>query len=184
MNHKLSLIAAVAATLASACATPLPPPPVKVEPTPTELRLVAMGANVQTLLMQLNSLEQSRQAMAEPPKSVAEQLPADHALMRPVSLTWRGDARVVLERLAKQANLSFGTKGVSGTVPMVKVDVKGQPLAGVLENVGMQVGGVADLVFVEGPVPMIEMRYRGKGNDTAAEEATKTAAESKSGALE
>lgn len=175
VNNKHSLLAAaVAASLLSACATPLPPP-VEAKPSPTELRLIAMGEKVQTLLTQLNSLEQSRQAMAEPPKSIAEQLPSDHPLMRPVTLTWRGDARIVLSRLVAQADLTFGTKGVSGTVPTVKVDVKDKPLATVLENVGMQIGGVADLAYVEGAVPMVEMRYRGKGNETAAQEAVAAA---------
>lgn len=166
MKNKLSLLAA--AVLVSACATNPPPPPAPAGPSSTELRLTAIGDNTQRLLTQLVSLEQSRQAMSEPPKSIVEQLPADHPLMRKVTLTWRGDARVVLERLASQANLSVGFKGVSGTAPMVVVDFNNKPLAAVLENIGMQMGGVADLAYVDGEVPLIELRYRGQANASVA----------------
>lgn len=151
-------------TLLAGCASNPAPPPAPAGPTEFEQRLSRMSADVRGLLTQLNTLEHSRQQLSASPKPVHQDLPQDHTLRRPVTLTWKGDVRVVLSRLAEQADLKFATLGTTPVTLIVGIDVHGAELGAVLERVATQIGGVADIVFVEdkgGAQGAIELRYRG-----------------------
>ncbi len=157
---KLLSVAAIAVLLTACATTNTPPPPEMAKPTPIDVRLGEMSADVRAMLIQLNSLEQSRQRMAAPPKSIAEELPADHILMRRVSLTMRGEAVAAIQRVATQVGMSSAVIGVSPVQSLVFIDAVNEPLARVLEDIGMQLGNVAEIAYVERD-NSIELRYKG-----------------------
>ncbi|WP_029000943.1 DotD/TraH family lipoprotein [Azohydromonas australica] len=58
---------------------------------------------------------------------------------QPVTLTWRGDAAELLRRLARDRGLGFASAGVRLPLP-VKLSVKDEPFAGVLQLLRAQIG--------------------------------------------
>lgn len=164
ITPKIQSIAMLVAALSiTACATTAPPVQ-QVEPGPSaiDLRIDAMAQNVTRVLTELSALEQSRQNLPAPPQSAAENLPADHPLMTPVTLAWSGDARHALARLGHQAGIAVSVEGISPVMPLVKIDVQAAPLARVLENVGMQVGRVADIRYNESE-KLLVLAFRQQG---------------------
>lgn len=58
---------------------------------------------------------------------------------QPVTLTWRGDAAELLRRLARDRGLGFASAGVRLPLP-VRLSVKDEPFAGVLQLLRAQIG--------------------------------------------
>lgn len=58
---------------------------------------------------------------------------------QPVTLSWRGDAAELLRRLARDRGLNFASAGVRLPLP-VKLNVRNEPFAGVLQLLRAQIG--------------------------------------------
>lgn len=157
---RLSILAALLPAVLLGCASTTPKQS-ETDAAPVskvDQRINKSAENVERLLTELVMLERSRAGGAEF-KSPSEVLPADDPLQKRASLVWKGDVRIVVQRLAGLAGLGFAVVGKSPTTLVAQVEARDRPLANILESVGTQIGENADLVYrrSEG---VIELRFR------------------------
>lgn len=75
-----------------------------------------------------------------------------------ISVSWQGDASVLLAEVAKQRGLKFRVTGPTPRMPIfVFVDVNGMPYLDFLRDVGLQFGQRAHVVLGD---ESLEIRYR------------------------
>ena len=160
---KFAIATAVVAAL-SGCATEIGPVQTEVQASAIDMQLDQMTRRVETLLGQLTALEQNRQRLPAPLPSVVETLPKDHPLMRPVSLTWQGDGVAAVRRVAAQAGLLTAVVGQSVVMPNVAISANNEPLAKVLDDLSVKMGGrLVELAYIDGE-NLIEIRFLGSAN--------------------
>tara|TARA_B100000508_G_C11452796_1_gene275045 strand:+ start:442 stop:822 length:381 start_codon:yes stop_codon:yes gene_type:complete len=84
---------------------------------------------------------------------------APSELRRAVTLSWVGPVEQVTKLLADRASYTFLEIGNAPPVPLVvTVDAQNQPVIEVLRNLGLQLGGRAD-IKVDGVRKVVELHY-------------------------
>ncbi|RKP47574.1 hypothetical protein D7S89_15215 [Trinickia fusca] len=73
-----------------------------------------------------------------------------------MTVQWRGDAPEVLRKIAEAKGLQFSVSGRAVPLP-VSIDATNTSFVQVLENIGTQLGGRADVVL---KADALELRYR------------------------
>ncbi len=160
---KFVIASAVVAALAG-CATGHGSVQTEAQASAIDMQLDQMTRRVETLLGQLTALEQNRQRLPTPPQSVAETLPKDHPLMHPVSLIWQGNGVTAVQRVASQAGVRTAVVGQSVVMPNVVINARNEPLAKVLEDLSVKMGGrLVELAYIDGE-NLIEVRFLGAAN--------------------
>lgn len=124
-----------AAALAGCASTP--------KETPTAATPAEAQALVDAQIMEAAAKIQRAQAELFQAAALNEAVPPQPADIRddgqPVTLSWRGDAAELLRRLARDRGLNFASAGVRLPLP-VKISVRNEPFAGVLQLLRAQIG--------------------------------------------
>lgn len=103
------------------------------------------------MMVDLSSLS----AASAPQKEKTDAKPADGNGL--VTISWNGDAKPLVERLAKLKGYRFLVTGKPYMAVPVAIEAKAKPLMDVLADIGAQMGKRADLVLKDG---VLELRYR------------------------
>lgn len=139
---RTTLPIALLSLLIAGCQTPAMSVPAKVDPTAAKL-----DSAIQT---------PSKAATVGP-----EVLATAPTYSPKVTVSYLGDARLLLEETAKSNGMSFTVTGPLPQLPIfVQINVKDVPLESFLEQVARQLSQRADVVLRNGR-KTIELRYRG-----------------------
>lgn len=122
--------------------------------------LVTDAEEIRNLLRELTHLERSRQLVPQISKDPAAGLNSEDPLAQRVTIEWRGEASLVLKRVADVAGWRFARVGSAPFSAEVRVKAVQTPLINVLEDVGMQLGNQADIVINKSS-KTIELKVRG-----------------------
>jgi defect in organelle trafficking protein DotD len=155
MRHlpKFVLTACILMGLA-ACTTPADPQLV-AEPDNVTLRLAQAADRAANALDSLAAIEQVRTPTDLPP--LADGAPPE--LRRSVTVNWIGAVEPLVKQLADRASYEFTTSGnPPETAIVTSVNVRNQPVIETLRDVGLQLGGRAQLK-VDANLKVIELSY-------------------------
>lgn len=107
----------------------------------------------------LAQVERARTEPAPPSLDVTG-LPAE--LRRPATMTWSGPGAEAARETAGLIGYDFRIVGnAPGSPPMVNVNARDVPVAKILEDIGLQVQGIAQVV-VDANTKRVEFRYVGQ----------------------
>ena len=135
-------------------------------PTPREPQVVSSPDKVSLMLAEAadkasNALEALAAVEQERSPAVAVQ-PIHNAppeLRRAITLTWVGPADQITKLIADRASYTFLAIGNAPPVPLVvNVDVQNRPVVEVLRDLGLQLGGRAD-IKVDATRQVVELHY-------------------------
>ena len=145
--HAKFVSALTTAVLLGACATPPPPPPPPPKDPVASQIDVLMSAPAPSPLIRRN---------------LGPETPVPKPIYTPsVTLSYLGDARILLDEAARANGMTFAVSGPQPHLPIfVQVHVKDVPMEAFLENVALQLSQRADLHFRKGR-KTLELRYRG-----------------------
>lgn len=140
----------------SACATPPDDTPQLVaSPDRVSLMLAEAADKASTALETLAAVEYAR--TPDVAVSPVDNAPAE--LRRAITVNWVGPAEPILKKLAERASYGFMAIGQPPSVPLVvTIDAENRPVIDVLRDLGLQLGGRAD-VKVDGTRGMVELHY-------------------------
>lgn len=158
------LVAFAALLGLSACANQ-PKPQLVVEPENVTMRLAQAADRASSALDTLASIEQTRTPTDLPP--LAANAPPE--LRRSVTVNWIGPIAPIAKQLADRASYRFDITGnVPETPVIVSMNVRSQPVIEGLRDLGLQLGGRAELK-VDASQRVIELHYAGiqTGEDLA-----------------
>lgn len=140
----------------AACGNP-PKPQLVVEPENVTMRLAQAADRASNALDTLASIEQVRTPTDLPP--LAASAPAE--LRRSVTVNWIGPIEPIAKQLADRASYRFDVTGnVPETPVIVSMNVRNQPVIEGLRDLGLQLGGRAELK-VDANLHRIELHYAG-----------------------
>jgi defect-in-organelle-trafficking protein DotD len=150
---KTIFCAAIALSL-GACVKPGNPQLV-AEPDNVTLRLANAADRAANALDTLASIEQVRTPTDLPP--LAEGAPAE--LRRSITVNWIGPVEPLVKQLADRASYTLNVTGNKPeTAIVVTIDVRNQPVIETLRDVGLQLGGRAELK-VDANLKIVELSY-------------------------
>jgi len=131
MKFKLSLIAVAACCLFNGCSTA---PVVKQDPIDVEVeqKIADAARKIQMAQAQLSQGGAVTLVVFKAPERIA-------SAQSLVSVRWKGDARPLLAKLAKDNGLTLKSSGVSLPLPII-VNAKGEAFASVLSRIRRQIG--------------------------------------------
>jgi defect-in-organelle-trafficking protein DotD len=130
-------------------------PQVVSSPDKVSLMLAEAADKASNALETLAAVEQEK----SPAVAVQPIHNAPPELRRSVTLTWAGPAEQVARLLSDRASYTFLIIGNAPPVPLVvNVDVQNQPVIEVLRDLGLQLGGRAD-IKVDGARKVVELHY-------------------------
>ena len=139
----------------SACAKNPPQPQLVAEPDSITLRLAQAADRAANALDTLAAVEQVRTPSDLPP--LAAGAPAE--LRRSVTVNWIGPVEPLAKQLADRASYKFV---ISGNAPetsiIVSMNARNQPVIEALRDVGLQLGGRAELK-VDANLKTVELSY-------------------------
>lgn len=146
LTQKVIVIAACVGA-ASGCSTPAPAP---IDTTATMLDM-KLNKSAQKIEQMLVDVSRAGALSAAAPKAGRVEVSGDA-----VTVVWHGDAPGVLRKLAEAKGLKFAIMGRSAPIP-VAIEAVNTPFVTVLENIGTQLGGRADVVLKS---DALEIHYR------------------------
>lgn len=142
--------------LASCAASPPPSAPPPIDQVVVD-RLGEAASKAADALRFLSEIERSR----SPGPRVAEidltVVPTE--LVQPLSLSWVGPVRPVVELLADKAGYRFLAVGHAPKVPLiVSITATREPIVKIIQDLGLQVSVKADVV-IDAAAKTVELRY-------------------------
>lgn len=150
-----SLFIAAFAVFIAGCANNDPKPQLVVEPENVTMRLAQAADRATNALDTLAAIEQVRTPTDLPPLAAG----APPELRRSVTVNWIGPAAPIAKQLADRASYRFDVTGNTPEVPViVNLNVRNQPLIESLRDLGLQLGGRAELK-VDANLRVIELSY-------------------------
>jgi defect-in-organelle-trafficking protein DotD len=166
MRLSTRLLFVVFACGLTACTDNMPKPQLVVEPENVTMRLAAAADKASSALDQLAAIEQNRTPTDLPP--LASSAPPE--LRRSITVNWIGPVEPIAKQLADRASYQFNITGNKPETPViVSLNVRNQPVIESLRDVGLQLGGRAELK-VDPNLKVIELNYANiqVGEDIAA----------------
>ena len=164
MVRQLMLLLGLSTLSLGACTTPKPfshgvfdraKPQMVAQPDTVTAMLADSADRVSKSLETLAAVEYAK----TPNVSVAPIGNAPQTLQRAITVNWVGPVDQVTQMLADRASYSFNIIGTPPAVPViVSIDVENTPVIEVLRDVGLQLGGRAD-VRVNGETQSVEIHY-------------------------
>jgi defect-in-organelle-trafficking protein DotD len=132
-----------------------PKPQLVVEPENVTMRLAAAADRASSALDSLAAIEQTRTPTDLPP--LAPSAPPE--LRRSITVNWIGPVEPIAKQLADRASYQFNITGNKPETPViVSMNVRNQPVIESLRDIGLQLGGRADLK-VDPNLKVIELSY-------------------------
>ena len=158
MMLKMTLLSLISLTLA-ACATgqsvPMQDPQVVASPDRVSAMLADAADKASNALQTLAAVEQAK----SPPADLARLDNAPIELRRAVTVSWVGPVDKITKTLADRASYTFDTYGDVPPVPIVvNIDVENKPIIDVLRDIGLQLGGRAN-IRVDSNRRAVELHY-------------------------
>ena len=134
-----------------------PKPQLVVEPENVTMRLAQAADRASNALDTLASIEQVRTPTDLPPLAAS----APPELRRSVTVNWIGPIEPIAKQLADRASYRFDVTGNMPETPViVSMNVRNQPVIEGLRDLGLQLGGRAELK-VDANLHRIELHYAG-----------------------
>lgn len=148
----------------AACETAMPKPQLVVEPENVTMRLAQAADRASNALDTLAAIEQVRTPTDLPPLAAS----APPELRRSVTVNWIGPAEPIAKQLADRASYVLKVTGnVPETPVIVSLNVRNQPVIETMRDLGLQLGGRAELK-VDANLKAVELHYAGiQTNDDA-----------------
>jgi defect in organelle trafficking protein DotD len=157
MNNRflLVLMAALACTACTTSPARMNKPQLVAAPDRVSALLADAADRASNALQNLASVEQYK----SPPANLARIDNAPVELRRAVTVAWVGPVDQIAKTLADRASYRFEILGDTPPVPVVvNLDVENKPVIDVLRDVGLQLGGRAN-VRVDSNRRVIELHY-------------------------
>lgn len=130
-------------------------PQLVASPDRVSAQLAEAADRASNALQTLAAIEQSKAPAAQ----LARTDNAPIELRRAVTVTWVGPVDKLSKALADRASYSFAVLGDLPPVPVVvNIDVENKPIIDVLRDIGLQLGGRAD-VRVDSTRRVVELHY-------------------------
>jgi defect in organelle trafficking protein DotD len=135
--------------------TNAPKPQLVVEPENITMRLAQAADRASSALDTLAAIEQVRTPTDLPPLAAS----APPELRRSVTVNWIGPAEPIAKQLADRASYQLKVTGNTPEVPViVSLNVRNQPVIEILRDLGLQLGGRAELK-VDANLKVVELSY-------------------------
>ena len=155
---KRMLLVLASATLLSGCAGLNGPAHDKIKPVDpvantVDAELIAGSNRTNRLLSDMVSTEAARRGL----KETARGQPSG-VLASDVTMSWHSPVDGILRQIANLIGYRFVIFGKPALPVIVSIEARNTPLMDVLENIGVQAGSRADVVFNERE-KTIELRY-------------------------
>jgi len=132
-----------------------PKPQLVVEPPNVTMRLAAAADKASSALDQLAAIEQTRTPTDLPPLAAS----APPELRRSITVNWIGPVEPIAKQLADRASYQFNITGNKPETPVVvSLNVRNQPVIESLRDLGLQLGGRAEL-RVDPNMKVVELSY-------------------------
>jgi defect-in-organelle-trafficking protein DotD len=141
----------------AACSSVMGPqnPQVVAAPDPVSAMLAGAADKASNALQSLAAVEQAK----NPTPSLARISNAPPELNRAVTVSWVGPVDAIVRTLSDRASYAFDVFGDAPPVPVVvNLDVENKPVIEILRDIGLQLGGRANL-RVDSNRRVIELHY-------------------------
>lgn len=158
LKKKYNIITIIAAVLlVSGCAgyKAKPVPQLVAEPNSVDLMIADAADRATKALETLAAMEHTKN-----PTDVVATVPnAPQELRRALTFDWSGPAEPLVQELARKAGYDYGIIGSKPPLPiLINIRAVNKPLINILRDVGLQMGGRADLK-VDAQMRRIEIHY-------------------------
>jgi defect-in-organelle-trafficking protein DotD len=151
---RLSLVI-FACSLTACVGNNQPKPQLVVEPENVTMRLAAAADRASSALDSLAAIEQTRTPTDLPPLAASAPL----ELRRSITVNWIGPIEPIAKQLADRASYQLNITGNKPETPViVSLNVRNQPVIESLRDLGLQLGGRAELK-VDPNLKVIEVSY-------------------------